>query len=75
MFSLEAIAEESRLTDNHTLQKRLNHAEENVKNPLIKAKLMRYGLWNFDFLTVSDPKEYPKKADSFCYAFFDVFLF
>ena len=74
MLSLEAIAEEARLTDNQTLQKRLSQAEENVKNPITKAKLMRYGLWGFDFVTVTSPEEYSQKADNFRAAFYDVVL-
>ena len=52
MLALEAIAEQARIDDNHSLQKKFNEAEEAVKDPDFIRKLYHHGLYNYDFVTV-----------------------
>ena len=55
MLAMEAIAEAARISDNHSLQKKLTESEETITHPNIIAKLVLHQLWNYDFVTVSDP--------------------
>lgn len=53
---MEAIAEAARVSDNHSLQKKLNESEETITDPTIIAKLVLHKLWNYDFVTVEHPE-------------------
>lgn len=75
MLAMEAIAEAARISDNHSLQKKLTESEDTITNPNIIAKLVLHRLWNYDFVTVSDPSEYIQRADIFRQRFFGVSLF
>jgi len=72
MLAMEAIAEAARISDNHSLQKKLNESEETITDPVLIAKLVDHQLWNYDFVTVEDPKEYFYRADIFRQKFFGV---
>lgn len=72
MFALEAIAEEARISDNHYLQKKFNEAEELVKDPITIMKFAQYGLYNFDFVTVTEPEDYIRQSITFRNNFYNV---
>ncbi len=55
MLALEAIAEQARISDNHSLQKKLNESEEQLTDAGKIAQLITYGLWNYDFVSVEKP--------------------
>lgn len=55
MLAMEAIAEAARISDNHSLQKKLTESEDTLTSPVLISRLVEHQLWNYDFVTVEDP--------------------